>query len=665
LKGLSIRGDSILDEAFSFSKHIPNLKRAKGADSDRQICAGSASLLSFLAEESICMLTCHSPYSLHKSLGIVIVMLCLLPNFARGDIPYDVRFTGVEERELRERLNEASGTFRLRSTPPETVAALRQRAEADIPELTQILRSYAYYNARIHLDYRQQANRTVVLFDIDLGPLYPLKAFEINVAEQLELFEEEWPAVDNDSLLDFIQVTHEDLGVELGEAATAETILCAEAELIDFLQRGSYPLAGIEQRQVLVDQADQTVIVRLYLSPGPRLYFGPAVFRGLESVYEDWVQMRIYWEEGEPFDPCLVEEAQRSLEATGVFSMVSITPGEVDLEQRRLPMVIEVDEANHRTVGAGINYSTQEGPGFTAEWEIRNFRGRGERVSLNADVNTSNQDARWIYRKPDFLVRKQEAVLKAEARYQETEGYTERSLSASSLIERIVHDCLEYSYGVEFKYLDVSDSDNNADPFLFKVPVRIRWSDVDCKLDPCYGRTFLFGATPTQGINTGRINYVVTSLDSMVYWPILDSSRYVFAQKLSLGSIFGADRIDIPPPDRFYAGTDSLLRGYNYLTVSPLDDSNRPIGGRSLIVYTGELRAKASDSMSLVGFFEIGNVYSGVVPGFAERLRRSVGAGVRYHTPVGPLRLDVAFPLDRRAEVDDDFQIYVSIGQAF
>jgi translocation and assembly module TamA len=101
------------------------------------------------------------------------------------------------------------------------------------------------------------------------------------------------------------------------------------------------------------------------------------------------------------------------------------------------------------------------------------------------------------------------------------------------------------------------------------------------------------------------------------------------------------------------------------LTVSPLDDSNRPIGGRSLIVYTGELRAKASDSMSLVGFFEIGNVYSGVVPGFAERLRRSVGAGVRYHTPVGPLRLDVAFPLDRRAEVDDDFQIYVSIGQAF
>ncbi len=84
------------------------------------------------------------------------------------------------------------------------------------------------------------------------------------------------------------------------------------------------------------------------------------------------------------------------------------------------------------------------------------------------------------------------------------------------------------------------------------------------------------------------------------YQPLTED--IVLAGKLSVGSIWGATRKGIPPSERFYAGTESLLRGYRYMSVSPLNGKHKPIGGRSLLVGSLELRSKISDTISIVGF---------------------------------------------------------------
>ncbi|MCB1135836.1 MAG: BamA/TamA family outer membrane protein, partial [Chlamydiia bacterium] len=574
---------------------------------------------------------------------------------------------GIEDPILKERLLKASEAESLRQYPPATLAALRQRAAGDVPELTQILRSHAYYNARIQLDLRQAVREATVVFDIDPGKQYPLREFSIQTIETAEEaaidpFSAEIPA---DSLIDYANIRTEDLGIRINAPATAASILRAEERLLQKLREQAFPLASLIDRKVLVDQADQTVTVQLTISTGRRLLFGPAKFVGLETVNERFLQGRVDWTVGQPFNPCLIESTRLALEDTGVFSMVTIAPGEVDLDSGQLEMIITVDEAHHRTVGLGVNYSTAMGPGFTAEWEMRNFRGSGERVSLNADINTDIQEGSWVYRKPDFLRRNQHAVLRTDLLHREVKAFTEQSIAASLLIERLANSCLEYSYGAQFKYLDVSNSDNDQFTVLAKVPVRVRWSTTSNRLDPSCGRTYLFDITPTHQLNRSEASYVTLLWHGMFYQALDACESIIFAQHLAAGTIIGASRYDIPPPDRFYAGTDNLLRGYNYLTVSPIGEKGDPVGGRSLLAYAGELRYRFSESLSWVGFFEIGNVYRDSVPKIEEKMLRSVGTGIRYHTPIGPLRFDIAFPLDRRSAIDADYQLYVSIGQAF
>jgi translocation and assembly module TamA len=126
----------------------------------------------------------------------------------------------------------------------------------------------------------------------------------------------------------------------------------------------------------------------------------------------------------------------------------------------------------------------------------------------------------------------------------------------------------------------------------------------------------------------------------------------------------GAERDEIPADIRFYAGGGGSIRGYAYQSVGPTQN-NEPIGGRSLITMSAELRIKITEKMGLVAFVDGGSAFESAFQDFEETLQWGGGLGFRYFTAIGPLRLDVGIPINRRAGIDDSFQIYVSIGQAF
>ena len=109
---------------------------------------------------------------------------------------------------------------------------------------------------------------------------------------------------------------------------------------------------------------------------------------------------------------------------------------------------------------------------------------------------------------------------------------------------------------------------------------------------------------------------------------------------------------------------EGQVRGYSYQKAGPLDSAGNPIGGTSSLELGMELRVKITETIGVVPFLEAGNVYDSVLPRPGDGLRYGTGVGLRYYTPIGPVRFDVAVPLNKRPE-DDSFQIYVSIGQAF
>ena len=137
----------------------------------------------------------------------------------------------------------------------------------------------------------------------------------------------------------------------------------------------------------------------------------------------------------------------------------------------------------------------------------------------------------------------------------------------------------------------------------------------------------------------------------------------ILAGRVSAGTIVGADLFDIPPQRRFYVGGGGTLRGYNYQSASPRDARGNIIGGRSFFTASAEARIKVTDTVGIVPFVDMGSAFRSEVPDLGD-LRYAVGLGLRYYTGIGPVRFDVAVPLNPQ-KGDGDYGIYLSLGQAF
>ncbi|MBA3958392.1 MAG: BamA/TamA family outer membrane protein [Parachlamydiaceae bacterium] len=593
---------------------------------------------------------------LHSFFFLFIISLCsfLTLNNLQALDSYTVRVEGDIDPDLMQLLESASQLILLRESPPATPTGLRARAEADIDNFLKALHSQAYFNAKVTLDYNFEQSPPTVFVIVDSGPVYPLAAFEILKAPDC-----------SGSQFPYETIELCELGIEIGSPALPKNILVAEESLIHLLEAWGYPLATIKKREVLADQTEQDVLVALYVDSGPLAYFGPTQIYGKGCVRQSFFEKKIAWSAGQAYDPYFVERTQMALEASGLFSSIAIRHAEETDCEGILPMEIEVVEGKHRSVGWGVTYNTERGPGVTAEWENRNKYGSGEKLSADIDLWREAQTAHLAYIIPDYQCVGQDWLWLAEFQHEKTRGYTDIFFSLSSIIERQLNPNLRISYGSTYKWLHDLRSDTNGIYNLFKIPLAMRWSNANSVLDPTRGRTINLKITPTAELLGRQFGYCTATLVTSSYYPLSHSEQWVLATKLMLGSIFGSGRRTIPASERFYEGSENTLRGYHYQTVSPLNAHNKPIGGRSMFIYTAEMRVRATETLGWVLFSDIGNVYAATFPQLDHKLLKSVGFGLRYHTPVGPLRFDFAVPLDRRRHLDPRFQVYISIGQAF
>lgn len=587
---------------------------------------------------------------MHKILIYLFILLLTLPLIAD---PYTVRFIGVDDRDTLCLLESASQLAALQETPPSTLTGLRRRAEADINNILQALQSQAFYTAHADFTINSQTTPAEVTMTIDPGPVYPLVDFQIHLVHPDDVC----------AVNDLIQLHH--LDITLNEPAYPEKILAAEEAALERLNKKGFPFAQIEKRDVVVDQKEVTVRVTLTINTGPLAVFGLVNILGQEDVQTPFFRKKLAWCPGEVYHPKRIAKTQEALEASGLFRSVLITPAEQLDEEGTLPITIEVVEAKQRSIGLGLNYMTQFGPGVRAEWQHRNFNGQGQRFSINADIWAKMQQVTVRQVTPDFCLPEQNLIWLAEYGQEKTKGFSESFASFSGLIERQLNKRTLISYGGMYKALRSERSDNNGTFNLLKAPLQLRWSNANNLLDPSKGMSFLVKTTPTLEVSNPRFSYCINTFTGMWYNSLRDDDSLVLANKLMLGSIFGTSRFEIPPPERFYAGSDNSIRGYHFLTVSPLNKHNDPIGGRSMAILSTELRYRISEDFGSVVFYDIGNVYSNSLPELSHKQLQALGVGVRYYTPIGPLRLDVAFPLNRRQGLDSPCQVYFSIGQSF
>ncbi|MCA3730314.1 MAG: BamA/TamA family outer membrane protein, partial [Phenylobacterium sp.] len=362
---------------------------------------------------------------------------------------------------------------------------------------------------------------------------------------------------------------------------------------------------------------------------------------------------------------------ERSLVETGAYDQVTVTLApleEVPADGLRPVVVTLTDRKPHR-LEAGASYASSEGLGADMRWTHFNRFGLADTSAVFGRLSTVDSRLGVEVTLPHWRRLRQSLNGYTAAFRRETSAYDETGLEVRVDVQRKRSEVAYVTVGAALDYIQTRERSPSAAAFLRREQVvgsllgALAFDETDDVLDPKAGWRVDLRAEPTALTGSVTLSYVKASLQGSAYLPLDGDRRTVLAGRAKAGSILGGTLGGVPASRRFYAGGGGSVRGYVFQGIGPHLPDNTPVGGLSLVEVSGEVRHRLSDQWGLVAFVDAGSVGLSQEPAF-EALDLGVGLGVRYNLGFGPIRFDLAVPLNRRSD-DPSYQIYVSIGQSF
>lgn len=589
-----------------------------------------------------------------RCLGILLFFSLLAsPLLAvAAEIEYTVSFQGIEDNNLLKDLKKSSGFVNQKGSAPLSRFFLLKRAEQQLPGMLEICNAHGYYQAFAEVELSKQAeNAFEVIFGFDPGPVYQLADIQIEVEPSGR---QPGPKLLNP----------DELGIPKGSPALAEKILQAKTRLQQSVRSQGYLQATLGKPEVRVDSSKQSVAVAFSLRPGPLVKLGSTTIQGLDRVDPEYVLNMIPWKQGDTYDPKLIQEFKTKLMTTNLFNMVKVEFAKGPTKKGLLPVRVRVRERDQRSVRLGLGFETDIGPLGKAAWEHKNFLGQGERLSVSSNLSREQQTLSGAFEKPNFFRPDQSLRLFSSLIREDYDSYQSTALQAEANIRRQLTPEINLSGGVGYKGQTIKDAEGSNRFHLLFFPGRIEWDSRDALLNPTQGMQIGLGLTPYQNVNPADLTFFKSTLTTKWYQSLSADKNLILALRAKIGSISGAVTEDVPADERFYAGGGGSVRGYPFQEISPQQEGD-PFGGRSILEVSSEIRWKMWERFGLAFFLDGGQVTKDPLPDVSDDIFWGAGLGLRYYTDLGPLRLDVAFPLNKEQHIDDSWQFYISIGQAF
>jgi len=583
-------------------------------------------------------------------LGVVLIADPVKANDA-PNVVYDVTVEAPgADGDLVERIESQSDLIGEKGNPPATRAGLNARVANDRDQLTEVLRAEGYHDGRIDIRVTDEAAPLSITITVSAGERFLLR--------DLRLI-----GVGRYGADDKLIFERENLGLSRGAPARATAVVDAETRLVALLGERGYPFARLGDRRVLVDHATHRVDITLTVDIGPPARFGAVEISGLDRVEPDFVRRRIPWSRGDPYDGRVLAAFRAALVRTGLFDLVTARPADSILADGTVVIRLEVAERKPRSLGVGLSYSTAEGGQGRIFWTHRNLFGAGERLRLELEGGEVTQGGRADFRLPDAFGVDNALTFETRFAREQTDAFETLNFGAGARAERRFTPRLTGSAGVAFDYIVEEKDDTNFQ--LLSAPLALRFDSSDDPFDPKEGARVLLTVTPSADFAGLDVYYLKSEIEASGYLDLAaEPGQAVLAARARVGSIVGAETMRIPASRRFYAGGGGSVRGFGFQQVGPKDASGDPVGGRSVMEVGIELRLRVTETIGVVPFVDGGMVYDEDLPQFDRDLAWGAGLGLRYYTPVGPIRADIATPLNGTSS-DDSFQFYISIGQAF
>jgi outer membrane protein assembly complex protein YaeT len=427
--------------------------------------------------------------------------------------------------------------------------------------------------------------------------------------------------------------------------------------------------------------------------PGKVAHFGPVEVSGNKSVGDNIIRRELAYKPGDLYQRSLVQDTQRRLYGMELFQFANVQALNQDLEPAEVPTRITVAEGKHQRVNFGVGYGTEEKERVDAEYHELNFLGGARSAGAHVRWSSLDRGVRLDFNQPYFFQPHLSLGAEVQQWYTFTPAYqsivsggkatithrtsaqTSWSISLtsehdSSAIATAVLGDLTLRNSLIALGLDPRTGEQNGT--LNALGFDIQHSTADNLLNAHRGYQIAFHTEQAGRIVPGTFNYFATAIDGRHYLPIGD--RLVLATRMQVGGISadGNSGTNVPFSKKYFLGGATSVRGWGRYEISPLTPSGLPIGGNSMLAASAELRAVLHGNFGGVAFLDAGNVWAGSWGVKLDDLRYAIGPGLRYQTPIGPVRFDFGYQLNPIPGllVNGELQtrrwrMHFSIGQAF
>ncbi len=562
-------------------------------------------------------------------------------------------------KEVVERLKETSSVATAEDRGLDTPLEILSAALSDYRTLVQILYDEGYFSpvVSIKLDGQEaaemssltvpnQINRAVIT--VETGPTFKFGTAVVQPLAPDTVLPEEFAT---------------------SKLATTGAIQQAASAGVQAWRDAGHAKASVAGQRVIARHAQARLDAEIDLDPDRRLTFGQMFIKGDTDVRHRSIEKIAGFPSGEVYSPAKIQKVGTRLRRTGTFNVVSLQERETPNPDGTLDFDATFEDLPKRRLTFGVELASRDGVDVTATWTHRNVFRRAERLRFEAALRNiggaEDLDGRIGLRldQPDRLGPDDNTFWSALLERRNTDNYNVTVASLAYGARRTFSDQLYAEASAGFQWSNADDAYGDGRKFrYFILPFRSEWDQRDSKVSATKGFYLDSQVMPFVGLS-GTDTGIRLFFDGRAYTSLGTGGRLVLAGRVQLGSVIGPPPDGVTPDFLFFSGGAGTVRG------QPFESLGIPVGtgvagGKSFLGFSGEVRGKITDTLSLVGFYDYGIVDTSSFVGTGAEDHAGAGLGVRYDLGgFGPLRFDLAVPV--QGDTGDGLQFYIGIGQAF
>ncbi|MFC3607408.1 autotransporter assembly complex protein TamA [Stutzerimonas tarimensis] len=425
--------------------------------------------------------------------------------------------------------------------------------------------------------------------------------------------------------------------------------------ILNQASRYGYFAGRFTRQRLEVDPEAGLANVELIFDSGPRYRLGNLSFEGDAPFDEDLLQRMVTLERGQPYDAEQIAEANQALQGSGYFSGVRVDANPAMAEQEVIPVVVNLTARPPRTLGVGPGFSTDVGPRLRFEWIRHWINPQGHRYGVEAEVAAPRQNLAFWYEMPRDPPLTDKLRFAGGYQYEEIAGTDSisRLLTVGPEWHRQLPNGWDRIYSLKWQHEQYDLGDDSGTSSLLMPGVAYSFLRSDSRVDPNRGYRLGFAlSVAKEGLlsDTDLVHGDANLRGLITLW-----DRHRFLGRLQVGGNLSGEYGAVPPSLRYFAGGDQSVRGYDYQSLSPTNAAGDRVGGRYQFATSAEYQYALTDRWRVATFIDQGNAFNSLD---LPSLKSSVGVGVRWVSPVGPIRVDLAHPLDS----DGGVRLHFTVG---